>query len=192
MSDALRLFGMTWVLTQAGSMLMLHVGSRFAGHPLLLRLGTLAHRQKLQALDSVWPLTRLRRALERRDHIACTAILGSLIALKSVGCLALGIVVVFWLPAASLFVPTIVAVHDPDDTTLMPWVRRVATLQITSHALAASVGFMLVRMGPASGTPLRVAIESNAVLACVAMVTSLALAVAAGRVEALGIMERGI
>jgi len=192
MSETLRIFGTAWVLTQLASMVMLYIGSRFAGHPLLLRVGRLSHRQKLQALDSVWPLTRVRPAMERGDRLTCTVILASLIALKSVGCLALGIIVVFWLPLASLFVPAIVAVHDPDDTTLIPWIRHVATLQVTSHALAAAVGFALVRVGPANGTPLRVVVESNTVLVCAVMVISLALAVAAGRAEASGIMERGI
>ena len=59
-------------------------------------------------------------------------------------------------------------------------------------ALAAAVGFAVVRVGPANGTPLRVVVESNAVLVCAAMVISLAFAVAAGRAEASGIMERGI
>ena len=144
MNDVLRTFAVAWLATQAGSLLSLQVGARFVDNRHLLRLGALAHRQKLAALDRLWPLTRVRPAVERGQVGTCTVILSSLIAGKSAASLVFGIVMVFWLPIVSAMVPSIVAVHDPDDPSLGPWVRRVAALQVTSHALAAALGFALV------------------------------------------------
>lgn len=192
MSNAWGILGLSWVLTQALSLLMLDIGSRFAGQRHLVELGRIAHRQKMRALERTWPLTRLRRAIQRRDQRSCTIILSSLIALKSLGCLVLGIVMVFWLPIASLFVPAIVAVHDPDDPSLAVWVRRVAALQVTSHALAAAVGFTVIVVGPIGRTPLPSVIATNAALFASVLMIALALAVVAGRVEAHGVVERGI
>jgi hypothetical protein len=192
MSDALRYFAAAFLLTQAASLIMLHVGARFVGHRYLLRLGQISHRQKLSALDRIWPLTRVRRAVERDDLSECTAILASLIALKSAASLVFGVAMVFWLPFASLVVPAIVAVHDPDDATLESWVRMVATLQVTSHALGAALGFAIVVVGPLAGVSLASAVVANAWLCAAAVLASLAFAIAAGRAEASGLLERGI
>ena len=192
MSDGLRIFGLVWVLTQVGSLLMLHIGSHLTGQRHLLRLGEIAHRQKLRGLTHTWPLTRIRPAVDRGDTMTCTLILSSLIVLKSVASLAFGIVMVFWLPFASLLVPAIVAVHDSDDATLGPWVRKVATLQVTSHTLAAALGFAIATVGPLDGTSIAAAIEANAALFLIVSGLSLDFAVAAGRLEASGVVERGI
>ena len=192
MSDVLGLFIKAWALTQAASMLMLWLGSQYASHRYLLRLGRIAHRKKLLALDRVWPLTQIRPLVARGDAARCAVILSSLIVLKSVASLAFGVIVVFWLPFASLIVPAIIAMHDPNDPSLLPWVRRVAVLQITSHAMAAALGFALVAAGPLAGESLATAIGSNVSLLVLVCVSSLGFAVAAGSAEASGLMQRGI
>ncbi len=192
MSDVLGLFIKAWVLTQAASILMLWLGSLFANHRYLLRLGQIAHRRKLVALDRVWPLTKIRPLLGRRDTAGCASILCSLIFLKSAASMAFGVVVVFWLPFASLLVPSIITVHDPNDPSLLPWVRRLAGLQVTSHAIAAAAGFAFVVAGPLAGESLATTIGSNVSLLVVAGVSSLGFAIAAGIAETSGLMQRGI
>ena len=192
MNDAWTVFGFIWLLTQAASLAMMGIGVRYAAHRYLVTLGALAQRQKLQAMDRIWPLTRLRVAARQGQLAICTLILGGLIVLKSLACLLLGIVMVFWLPVASLMVPAIVAVHDPDDPTLMTWVRRVATLQLTSHALAAALGATLVLLGPLATKTLTQVIVDNDLLCGVVSVAAYGFALAAGRMEAAGVIERGI
>ncbi len=192
MNDVLGTFVVAWLITQLGSLMMLEIGTRVAGNRHLMRLGGVAHRQKMMALERVWPLTRIRAAVERGDAVKCTVILSSLIALKSAASFVFGIVMVFWLPIVSVIVPSIVAVHDPNDATLGPWVRRVATLQVTSHALAAALGFAMVVAGPLAERPLSSVMQSNTTLVVLASLTSLALALAAGKIEASGVVKRGI
>ncbi len=192
MSSDLRTFVVVWLFTQAASLLMLRIGSRYVGNRYLMRIGALSERQKMAALDRIWPLTRVRPAVERGDMGTCTVILSSLIVLKTAASFVFGIVMVFWLPLVSVMVPAIVAVHDPDDPTLGPWVRRVAGLQVTSHALAAALGFMVVYAGPLNGRPLVSVIEANVVLVVLVALASAWFAFAAGKVEAAGIVERGI
>ena len=192
MSEALGLVGSAWILTQFLSMAMLELGTRWAGHPRLVRFGRFAHQRKLQALETVWPLTRLRAAAERGAAAPCTVILSSLIVAKSLGCFVFGIVVVFWLPVASLVVPTVVAIHDPDDPTLVSWVRRVAALQVTSHAIAGALGFGLAIVGPLDGVSVSTTLSEHAPLAATGLAASFAFAVAAGRLEASRVVARGI
>lgn len=191
MNDVVRTFAIAWLLTQIASLLMLEAGTRFAGNRLLMRLGEISHRQKMSALERIRPLTRIPDAVARGDTLTCTVILASLIALKSAASLVFGIVMVFWLPLASVLVPSIVAVHDPDDPSLGPWVRRVAALQVTSHALAAALGFALVLAGPLADRSIAEAIDSNVGLLVVASLASLGFAFAAGRAEASGVVKRG-
>ena len=192
MSDAARYFVFSLVGCQVLSMCALFVGARLIGRGVLDRLGRYAHRRKLQALESTWPLTRIRPAVERGDRATVATILGGLIALKSLLGLPLGILLVFWLPPASLLVPSIVAAHDSADPGLARWARHVATLQVTSHALAASVGFALAMAGPLAGEPVGSLLRTNlpwVVLSCVA---SMGFAVWAGRTEASGVLRHGI
>ncbi|MEM9385993.1 MAG: hypothetical protein AAGA68_13090 [Pseudomonadota bacterium] len=186
------LFLLSWVLTQAASMFFLQVGERLAGWTPLRRVAESAHRKKLEALDRTWPLTRVRGAIARRDLRECTLILSGLIMVKSLGALLFGIVTVFWLPLASLFVPSIVAVHDPHDSKLREWIHRVAVRQVTSHALAAALGFALFYVGAIGGAGLSATLDSNLALLAVVLLASGGFAVAAGRLEAGGVLERGI
>jgi len=192
MSPTIRLFVVAWILAQAVSMLMLRLGSRWTDRPLLRRLGEVSHRQKLQALDRVWPLTRLRGAIERRDTRSCTLILASLIALKSLGCFLLGLLMVFWLPIASLLVPAIVTAHDANDESLRRWAHRVATLQVTSHTIAAAMGFAVLTLEAFKTGAVIDALAAHLPLVAVAGLASLGFAIAAGRFEATGVIERGI
>lgn len=185
-------FVIAWLITQAGSLLMLEIGARFAHNRLLLRLGQIAHRKKMRALERIWPLTRVRPAAKRGDIATCTVILSSMIAAKSALSFVFGIVMVFWLPLASVIVPSIVAVHDPGDPGLARWVRKVAILQVTSHALAAALGFALAVKGPLNEKSILSVVDANATLLVLASLASLALALAAGKTEATGIVHRGI
>ena len=99
---------------------------------------------------------------------------------------------VFWLPLASIVVPSIVAVHDPDNPSLQKKIRRVATLQVTSHALAAALGFAVFAVGPWAGTSLLEAVGSNPGLVAVVSFASLGFAIAAGKAEAGGLMQLGL
>ncbi len=192
MTEALRTFAVAWLATQACSLIALEIGVRLADNRHLMRIGALAHRKKMRALERVWPLTRIRSAVERGDAGSCSVILSSLITLKSAASLAFGIVMIFWLPLASVMVPSIVALHDPDDPTLLSWVRRVATLQVTSHALAAALGFALVAAGPLAERPLAEVLRADVPLVVAASLASLLFALAAGRLEATGVVERGV
>ncbi len=185
-------FVVSWLSTQAASLLLLQIGSRFARHPDLMKLGGIAHRNKMRALERMWPLTRLRGAVARGDLGTTTLILSVGIVVKSMASLVLGVILVFWLPVASFVVPSIIAVHDPDDSGRIAWVKRVASLQITSHALAAALGFALVVVGPIGGASLTDAAGSNPILLVAACAASLGFALAAGRAEAVGVVERGI
>jgi hypothetical protein len=180
------------VLSLGASLLMLHIGSRLLNHRYLVRLGKIAHQRKLRALERIWPLTRVRPALREGNIGLVTIILSTLILLKSVASLVLGCVMVFWLPFASLIVPAIVYEHDPDDPSLLAWIRKVAALQLTSHVLAAAVGFAAIVAGPLAGVPLAATLESNMVPFTVLCAVSLTFAVAAGKAEATGLARRGI
>ena len=68
----------------------------------------------------------------------------------------------------------------------------MASLQVTSHALAAALGFALVVIGPLAGESLTDAAGSNPILLVLVCAASLGFAVAAGRAEAVGLVERGI
>ncbi len=192
MSDFARFLVTALALTQTASMLMLWIGSRYSAHRYLVRLASVAQRSKLRALERVWPLTRLRVLAERGDAAMCTVILSSLIAIKSAASLAFGFIMVFWLPLASLLVPSIIAVHDPNDPGLQRWVLKVAMLQVTSHGLAAALGFALVVAGPLSGQPLGALVVGHISLVVLTCVGSLGFATAAGRAEAMGLIKRGI
>ncbi len=192
MLNGIVIFTTVWLLTQVACLLMLRAGSQLANHRYLLCLGKLAHQQKIRSLDRIWPLTRIRPALADGDLNTCVVILAALIVLKSLACLIVGMVMVFWLPLASMLVPSLVAVHNPDDPGLRRWVQKVAALQVTSHILAAALGFTLFWLGPWSGTPLIEVVESNVVLIMVASLSSIGLAIAAGYAEALGLMQQGI
>jgi hypothetical protein len=186
------LFLKAWALSQVASLIALWAGSRLAGRSQFLRLGQVAHEKKLRALDRMWPLTRIRPALERDDQLTCTIILTSLILLKSVASMLFGVIMVFWLPLASIVVPSIVAVHDPDNPSLQKRIRRVAALQVTSHALAAALGFAVVAIGPWAGSSILEAVGSNSGLLAVVSAASLGFAIAAGKAEAGGLMQLGL
>ncbi|MEO0424902.1 MAG: hypothetical protein AAF184_21380 [Pseudomonadota bacterium] len=192
MNSLVGLFLLSWFLTQSASVLLLHLGGRLAGWTPLMRVGELAHRQKLQALDRTWPLTRVRPAIARQDLQACTLIFSGLIVAKSLGALLLGVVTVFWLPLASLLVPSIITAHDPDDALLRRWTHRVALWQVTSHTLAAALGFSLFVAGPGRGEGLRLVLASNLAVVALVLGASVGSAVTAGRLEARGVLERGI
>ena len=185
-------FGMCWLLTQISSVVMLLAGVRYSNHRYLLNIAKIAHQKKMESLERFWPLTKIRPAVARKDTVACSIILSSLIVFKSAASLVFGILMVFWLPLASFIVPSIIAIHDPDDTSLLPWIKKVSLLQVTSHSLAAALGFVLIKAGPLSDEPLKIIILANLELVILVCLASLGFAVAAGRTEALGVIKRGI
>lgn len=192
MNDTARLLVLTWLSCQLASLLMIRIGVHYASHRYLVRLGAIAHRQKMQALDHIWPLTKLRAAAGNGQVGRCTLILAALIILKSLACLVFGIAMIFWLPVASLLVPAIVARHDPDDPGLMAWVRRVAMLQVSSHTLAAALGATVAWQVLHSDATAALVIVEHATLFALVAAASLGFAIAAGRIEALGVMQRGL
>jgi len=192
MPDFTTLLALAFVLSEAASLGGLALGQRMIDRPLLRRLGARSHAQKMRALDRVWPMTRIRPALRKGDVATLVTIITTLVALKSVGSLVFGLLTVFWLPLASLIVPTIVASEDPDDPALRAWVAAVARLQVTSHVAAAALGFAATVAGPLAGRSVSSILVDNAALAIAALALSAGFAVAAGRREALGLAKRGI
>lgn len=180
------------LIVQTACILMLWIGTRIAGNRFLLWIGEIAHKRKLAALDRYWPLTLLRPAIEQGNTKTCVGVLSILIALKSLGCLLLGIVVVFWLPFASLLVPSIVALHNPDDPSLMASVRNVAVLQVTSHSLAAAIGFAIVALSIQNQVSILEAAGSLWPGMICGIVGSLGFALAAGRSETAMLLRHGI
>ncbi|MEM8960796.1 MAG: hypothetical protein AAGD38_04895 [Acidobacteriota bacterium] len=180
-----------WFLTQLASMAMLWIGSSIQANRLLLWLGETAHKRKMEALDRFWPLTLIQPAVERQDATTCIVVLSSLILLKSLGCLVLGVVVVFWLPFASLLIPSIVAVHDPHDTRLLSRVRKVALLQVTSHSLAAAIGFA-VSISLWRGFTMSEILASLTVPLAIGMIGSVGFAVATGKAETDMLFQHGL
>ena len=134
---------LVWGTTQTACMLMLWIGSQLKENRLFLWIGEVAHRRKMAALDRYWPLTLIRPAVKKGDLMTCMFVLSLLILLKSIFCLLLGLIVVFWLPFASLLIPSIVGAHKPGDKRLLRDVSWVALLQVTSHSTAAAIGFVL-------------------------------------------------
>lgn len=169
----------------------LALGARWINHSALRRLGALAHAKKMRSLESVWPLTRIRPAVARGDVAGVMTIITALVALKSAACLIFGIVAVFWLPVASVIVPAIAAAEDPDDPELALWVQGVARLQVTSHVVAAALGFAVMVAGPLAGLPLGAVLGDHPLSTLAALALSAGFAVAAGRREAMGVVRRG-
>lgn len=181
-----------WLITQVASVMMLWLGSRIQEKRFVSWFGKIAHTRKLDALDRYWPLTLIRPAVERKEVATCTAILSILIAFKSAGCCLLGFAVVFWLPFASLLMPAIVARHSPGDRQLLTSVRRVAALQLTSHTLAAAVGFAIVAISIGNELPLVDVITSNGITIGFWIVGSLVFAVIAGLAETKMLLRHGL
>ncbi|WP_223789054.1 hypothetical protein [Marinicella meishanensis] len=145
MSDAIVLkFLALWLVCQLLAWLMLRWGSHCINHPLMRRLGHLAHQQKMRALVKIWPLNRLIPALNQHHIRRCQVIITGLIMVKSLLCLVLGVVMIIWLPLAAFVVPAIITEHDPADQHLQTVVHRIAFWQVTSHALAAAMGAVLL------------------------------------------------
>jgi hypothetical protein len=129
-----------WLVCQLCALAMLQLGSNYIENKTLLRLGNLAHKQKMKALQSYWPLNRIRPAMANSNIVLCQIILTSLIALKSLMSFAFGALIVFWLPLAAFLVPSIITIHQPGNIQLIAKVKRIARWQVTSHTLAAAIG----------------------------------------------------
>lgn len=181
-----------WLVAQLTSAISLHLGSRVAGSRLLTRLGQIAHKRKLAALDCLWPLTLIRPAVSRNDSVTISVLLVSLIVLKSLFCLVLGVVAVFWLPFASLLIPSIVTTHKPGDSQLLAIVRRIALLQVTSHTIAAATGFSVVAVSVWKNVSILEASNELVVVILVGLFESSVFAFAAGRAETTMLLRHGI
>jgi hypothetical protein len=196
MDEFLEQFLIILLATELASILFLHLGSRMLNNPIMIKLGQKAHDKKMRALDKMWPLTKIRPALAEDNPRAVTVILSSLIILKSIMCFFLGVIVVFWLPLACLMVPSIIHRHDPDDQGLQAWVKKVSLSQVTSHALAASLGASLFLAGYNGGSmdwdALFMTINNHGNLVMITMFLSLIWATKAGSAETDGILKRGI
>lgn len=196
MSEIVNLFLVVFIATQVASMFLLSLGARHLNNPHLIKIGKAAYKKKMKALDTMWPLTKIRPNIEAGNETACLVILSSLIALKSFVSFLFGIIMVVWLPLASIMTPAIIYVHDQDDPGLQPWVKKVATLQVTSHALAAALGATLFYLSyQKNGFDLGALWEeilSHGELVVLALGLSLVFAVLAGKEEASGIMKRGV
>lgn len=196
MSDILIMFLGVFVATQVASMILLSLGARHLNNPHLMKIGQAAHKKKMKALDTMWPLTKIRGHIEAGNETACILILSTMIAFKSLVSFLFGIIMVVWLPVASLMTPAIIHVHDQDDPDLQAWVKKVAILQVTSHAIAAALGasFIIILYKNSSLELAAFWAETLAhkSLVIFAFGLSFAFAILAGKEEASGIMKRGI
>ncbi|MGJ8663870.1 MAG: hypothetical protein ACSHWU_09475 [Marinicella sp.] len=138
--DSLIHVGGLWMICQLSALAMLQLGSKYIENKTLLHIGNLAHKQKMKALDSYWPLSKIRSALAQNNTTLCQIILTSLIAFKSLMSFVLGALMVIWLPLAAFLVPSIITVHQPGNLALLQKVNRIARWQVSSHTLAAAVG----------------------------------------------------
>ncbi|RLA05492.1 MAG: hypothetical protein DRQ47_01030 [Gammaproteobacteria bacterium] len=192
MNDFTILFIEVWLLSQIICIVMLKLGARNLNNRLLLKIGDLAYRKKLNALEKVWPLTKIKQLIASKDTLMCTVILSSLILLKSIASLVFGIIMIFWLPLASFIVPSIITIHAPNDQQQLNWIQKVSMLQVTSHSLAAALGFVMFVLGPMAEMPLLNLIQSNFELTTLVSLGSFCFAIAAGKAETNGIIHRGI
>ncbi len=192
MADVGSMFAGAFVLSELASLRGLWLGRRMIQQPWLRQFGAKSHASKMRALATKWPLTRIRPAIARGDVGTVTVIVTSLVVLKSFGSMIFGLLTVFWLPIASLTVPSVIAAEDPNDAELLAWAQGVARLQVTSHVIAAALGFAVTVAGPIAGIHVFQVLQDNPALSVVAMVLSLVFAVAAGRREAQGLVTRGV
>ena len=156
------------------------------------RLGAKAHARKMRALDSAWPLTRVRPAIEHGRAATVFVIITGLILLKSAVSFAFGLLTVFTLPVTSVMVPSLAAAEDPVDAGLLSTVETIGGLQVTSHVVAAAVGFAITVAGPISGQSVGSVIRSHLLVILVMSCVSAGFAFAAGRRESVMLMRRGI
>ena len=192
MTLGLEFFLQVWIPAEAVSLLSLWLGFRLADRPLLLRIGKVAHDRKLRSLERTWPLTLLPKAIERKNVALTSAILSALIVTKSIAALLFGAIMIFWLPFAAGVVPSIITFHDPGNARLRSRMAGVSVLQITSHTLAAALGFVWTIRWLPLGAPIEPAVMNGPFLAVVVCGLSVVLAVAAGRLEALAVHRFGL
>jgi len=181
-----------FALSELASLRGLWLGKRMIQQPWLKQFGAKSHASKMKALATKWPLTLIRPAVRRGDVGTVTLIVTLLVVLKSLGSMIFGLLTVFWLPIASLTVPSVIAAEDPGDPELLAWAQGVARLQVTSHVIAAALGFAVTVAGPLAGIHVFQVLRENVEVSVVALVLSLVFAVAAGRREAQGIVKRGV
>jgi len=74
----------------------------------------------------------------------------------------------------------------------MKWIFKVSILQVTSHSMAAALGFTLYIFGPMTESSLSILAQSNFIIIFLICLCSLGFAIAAGKTEAEGIIQRGI
>ncbi|MDX1643143.1 MAG: hypothetical protein R3244_02175 [Thermoanaerobaculia bacterium] len=185
-------FPRIWIPLQIASIVSLWIGSRLTGSPLLMRIGSETYRRKRRAVERVWPLTRLPPALEDGRVATATLILAPAVALKSTVCLAFGGVMVFWLPFAALVVPSILRVHERSEPEFSRWTLTTATLQVTSHSIAAALGFVWTVRWLVSDAGFIEAMSRDPIADIAAGTASLGLAIAAGWLEAVTLERFGL
>ncbi|WP_420640447.1 amidohydrolase family protein [Candidatus Leptofilum sp.] len=167
-------------------LLAVWVGWRFGpGFAFTRRLAQQIYDRKIEAMETSAPLKAYRRAIDEGRTSAGLTILSVLIGLKSLGAFVMGLVMVFWLPFATLFLmPGIVDAHDSGEGEKSRRVfARVTLMQVTSHAVAAALGFVLTRWWWASEVSLATSVVQNWLVLCAGLVVSMLFAVWAGWLE---------
>jgi hypothetical protein len=184
--------GLSLLLSQTASLCGLWLGRRLLGNEGLRRLGSKAHARKMRGLETTWPLTLVRPAMERGRATTVFIVIAGLIVLKSAVSLVFGILTVVTLPLTSVIVPSVAAAEDPGDAGLLSEVQTIAGLQVTSHVAAAALGFAITVAGPISDLSVGGVIRENVgwvtLLSCVSAV----FAFVAGQRESAMLMRRGI
>ncbi len=167
-------------------LLAVWIGWRFGpGMAWTRRLAQQIYHKKIQAMEKSPPLIMYKRAVDEGRNGVGLAILTILISLKSLGAMVMGIIMVFWLPLATLLLmPGIIDAHQPGEAAkARQKFAEVTIAQVSSHAIAAALGYALTKTWWASDTGLWALIVQNSTTVIWTLAASLLVAVLAAWLE---------
>ena len=174
----------------AASFLAFVLADRFLSRlPWLQAIGRKMHDQKMAMLDKP-PLRQYQKALDRGRFGTGLFIITALILFKSIGSGLLGLITVFYLPLGVGTIPALAAEHG-DQPGLCRWVAQVTAWQLTSHLLAACVGFAATWLWIRTGVSPTDYLLQSAGFTSLFLVGSLATGLVAAWIETTGHFRKG-
>jgi imidazolonepropionase-like amidohydrolase len=176
----------TLILVELICLLAVWLGWRFGpGIPWTRKMAVQMHQRKMEAMEKSPPLILYKRSVDEGRHGLGLMILSTLISLKSLGAAVMGIIMVYWLPLATmLLMPGIIETHRPEQSAFARRVfARVTIAQVTSHAIAAALGFVLTRTWWVSETGFWTLISQNMPTITAALAGSFLVAILAAWLE---------
>lgn len=178
----------------AGSAIASFAAFQIAGRnldrwPWLRAVGRKMYEQKMAMLEKP-PLKQYHEAVKGQKFTFGLAIITFLILLKSFGCALLGLITVFYLPLGVGTIPPLAAQHG-DRPGLRRWVASVTGWQLTSHLLAACIGFSATWLWISDDlSPLKSMAESP-VLTVIFLAGSVVTGLVAAWIETTGHFRKG-